>query len=172
VPEIIGRVLPDKDEPRGPDAGLKVRVVRDWLVRGEQIELEIPRHLTCARCDGGGCDACERSGAITVRGRQEPAELVQVTLPKRDVADDETTVLLRIPGHGGFSTEPGLPRGVLLLRVTPADVADESVWLLKGVPSVRGPALPSRQKLIVTSVALVILLIALFVFLMRFSGWL
>lgn len=32
--------------------------------RGEAVTLILPRRVVCARCDGGGCDSCGRSGAI------------------------------------------------------------------------------------------------------------
>lgn len=30
----------------------------------QEAEIVIPKRVTCARCDGGGCDSCHRSGAI------------------------------------------------------------------------------------------------------------
>lgn len=58
---------------------MTVAVRPEWLARGDVIELAIPRRLECARCEGGGCDACARSGAI----RPSPEQgRVQVGLPK------------------------------------------------------------------------------------------
>jgi hypothetical protein len=102
-------------------------VPRQWLAGGAQIELELPRNVTCAACEGGGCDACGRSGALTLRGRQDPAELVQITLPRRDAASSEA-VVLRIPERGGLpEADSRLPRGLLLLRVAPGEAADQAV---------------------------------------------
>lgn len=112
---------------------------------GEVIELELPRNLACAACGGGGCDACGRSGAITLRRREEPAEVVEVTLPARpgegDDAPDSLGITLRIPEQGGLP-EPGsdLPRGLLLLTVLPSPEPDPRVRVLRGVPSKRPPA--------------------------------
>jgi hypothetical protein len=121
----------------------RVKVRREWLVVGEVIELELPRNLACAACGGGGCDACGRSGAITLRTRDEPAEMVEVTLPIRagDDAPDSRGITLRIPEQGGLP-ELGseLPRGVLLLTVVPSPEADPKIKLLRGVPSKRPPA--------------------------------
>ena len=122
----------------------RVRVRREWLVVGEVIELELPRNLSCATCGGGGCDACGRSGAITLRKRDEPAEIVEVTLPARpsdDEVPDSRGITLRIPEQGGLP-EPGsnLPRGLLLLTVVPSPEPDPSIKLLRGVPSKRPPA--------------------------------
>ena len=116
---------------------------REWLVAGEVIELELPRNLACATCGGGGCDACGRSGAITLRRREEPAEVVEVTLPARpdDDAPDSRGITLRIPEQGGLPA-PGsdLPRGLLLLTVVPSPEPDPRIRLLRGVPSKRPPA--------------------------------
>ncbi len=116
---------------------------REWLAVGEVVELELPRNLACATCGGGGCDACGRSGAITLRKRDEPAEVVEVTLPARssDELPDSRGITLRIPEQGGLP-EPGsdLPRGVLLLTVVPSSEPDPNIKLLRGVPSKRPPA--------------------------------
>lgn len=144
LPEVLARVTSRAVEgPRGPDVLHRVRVRREWLNHGEVVELELPRNLACAGCGGGGCDACGRSGAITLRKRSEPAEVVEVTLPARagDELPDSRGLTLRIPEQGGLP-EPGseLPRGLLLLTVVPSPESDPSVKLLRGVPSKRPPA--------------------------------
>lgn len=97
-----------------------------WLKRGAVVELELPRHLVCAACDGGGCDTCERSGAVTLRERGEPADLVEVTLP----GEQGDTFVIRLPERGGLPPHgSGLPRGNLLLRVEPSAQLDPSVTL-------------------------------------------
>jgi hypothetical protein len=120
-----------------------VKVRREWLTVGEVVELELPRNLACASCGGGGCDACGRSGAITLRQRDEPAEMVEITLPARrgEELPDSRGITLRIPELGGLP-EPGseLPRGVLLLTVVPSPEPDPNIKLLRGVPSKRPPA--------------------------------
>jgi hypothetical protein len=120
------------DVPRGPDVLHRIRVCAEWVDEGAAIEFELPRNLKCAACEGGGCDRCERSGAISVRGRKELGEIVQVTLPKRDESTLESTasgrsLVIRIPQRGGFSDDPELPRGILMLQVVPADEADPGV---------------------------------------------
>jgi hypothetical protein len=60
--EVLARVKSRAvDGPRGPDVLHRVKVRREWLVVGEVIELELPRHLACAACGGGG-DACGGGG--------------------------------------------------------------------------------------------------------------
>jgi hypothetical protein len=118
-------------------------VRREWLTVGEVIELELPRNLACAGCGGGGCDACGRSGAITLRMRDEPAEVVEITLPSRPVDGqrDSGGITLRIPEQGGLpELGSDLPRGVLLLTVVPSNEPDPSIKLLRGIPSKRPPA--------------------------------
>jgi hypothetical protein len=126
--KVLGRVVAaDNATPRGPDASHRIRVPRGWLTEGANVELELPRHLTCAGCEGGGCDACDRSGAITVRGRADPPDLVAITLP---AGDRDGVFVIRIPEHGGLAAAGSeLPRGHLLLRVEPSGHADPSVRL-------------------------------------------
>jgi hypothetical protein len=141
-----------------------------WLAAGEVIEFELPRNLTCAACDGGGCDACERAGAITLRGRQELPEILSVTLPTRkaDAEGEGRGVVIRIPEQGGLPPAHGaaLPRGLLLLRVEPAEVADPGVArVLPAAPplsvrvmhSLRIPASPRGRAWLFAVVAIVVL---------------
>lgn len=144
LPEVLARVSSRAVEgPRGPDVLHRIKIRREWLAHGEVIELELPRNLSCATCGGGGCDACGRSGAITLRRRNEPAEVVEVTLPVRpqDEEPDSRGITLRIPEQGGLP-EPGseLPRGLLLLTLIPSEQPDPTIKLLRGVPSKRPPA--------------------------------
>lgn len=132
MPEVLARVTPRTlDVPRGPDVVHRIRVPRAWLESGEVVEFEVPRNLACATCDGGGCDSCERSGAITLRGRNELPEILSVSLPARkpEPNGEPRGVVIRIPEQGGLPPEDGaaLPRGLLLLRVEPAEVADPGV---------------------------------------------
>jgi hypothetical protein len=148
--EVLGRVVQaDLDSPRGPDASHRIRVPRRWLETGALVEIELPRNLTCASCEGGGCDACERSGALTVRGKGEPVGILVVTLPSGSTGP----VVIRIPEYGGLANEGSeLPRGHLMLRVEPGTKADASVMLAPDrvmeakvpTPLVPAPALERR----------------------------
>jgi hypothetical protein len=134
------------DGPRGPDVLHRIHVERGWLERGAVVEFELPRNVTCAACDGGGCDACDRAGAFSLRGRGEPAELVQVTLPAQPAAEQPPSsgrrgLVLRIPEKGGLPpTGSDLPRGLLLLRVIPAQSADPGVTRARRVEPERAAA--------------------------------
>jgi len=95
-----------------------------------------------------------------LRGRSEPVEIVQVTLPKRASELGGGAITLRIPECGGLSA-PGsdLPRGLLLLSVLPAEGADPGVRLCADLepdsslrPAEAGPgrAAPPRASALVT----------------------
>ena len=71
---------------------------------------------------------------MTLRGRGEPPDLVEVTLPAR--TRDESFVI-RIPERGGLAgQQSGLPRGQLFLRIEPAVGSDPSSSVAKVVPDV------------------------------------
>jgi hypothetical protein len=125
---VLGRVTKPISDERGPDALYELRLPGEWLEQGASIEFELPRHLTCAACGGGGCDACGRSGALTVRSKDQPCEIVPVTLPERRGHPGRPGVVLRIPECGGLPPERSrLPRGLLLLRVLPGQTSAETV---------------------------------------------
>lgn len=138
--EVLGRVTGGSpDVPRGADVDHTIRVPMRWLEQGETLSVELPRNLRCAACGGGGCDACGRAGAITLRPKGESAPPLEVTLPRLtpESIRARPAIVLRIPGQGG-PPEPGSDgvRGLLLLKVTPSDEPDPSVRV---VPSVRPP---------------------------------
>jgi hypothetical protein len=165
----------------------RVKVRREWLAVGEVVELELPRNLACAACGGGGCDACGRSGAITLRQRDEPAEVVEVTLPARSGEElpDSRGITLRIPEQGGLPPPNSeLPRGGLLLTVLPSADADPTVKRLRGVPSKRPPALvvdsdelptqlpaPEGQRRGSTAQVIVAVAVALWILLLIWLRW-
>jgi hypothetical protein len=181
----LGRVTGAVDVPRGPDVLHRLRVAAAWLEEGALIEFELPRNLKCAACEGGGCDRCERSGAISVRGRKEIGEVVQVTLPKRTESSYESTasgrtIVIRIPERGGIAPDPDLPRGLLLLSVVPADEPDPGVARVErpvaaapvaGAEPVQElpPARPARSAALWVLAVLVILWV-LFLIWLRMSG--
>jgi len=89
--EALSRVLDPAaldacDKPRGRHV---IEVPPGWA--GAVIEVVIPARVTCARCDGGGCDGCGRRGGHRVPG-DPTARLVRVRLP----SEMEDGVMLRI----------------------------------------------------------------------------
>lgn len=176
--QVLGKVTHATDGPRGPDVEFKIAVPQDWLAEGAAIEFELPRNLACAGCGGGGCDTCERAGAVSTRGRREIAEIVQVSLPQPPgdgpPSSGVRALVIRLPGQGGLAAEGSdLPRGNLLLRVRASDQADPGVTRLAASPDLApasmGPSAPRRApwiRLLAAAVA-IYLLILLF---MRITG--
>jgi hypothetical protein len=86
-PLPLGRVTDPRklDASGGQRARLRVVVTREWLAGGAELEVLVPRLLACDRCQGGGCDSCERSGAL--RAPRAPEDrLVKLRLPSEDTA--------------------------------------------------------------------------------------
>lgn len=131
---VLGKVSGGHPTQGGPDAMLDIVVTRRWLSEGRTIEVDLPRHLICAACQGAGCDICGQSGAITVRERTEPPEVLRVTLPRHELESDklpesQRSILLRIHGRGGLPESGVWPsqRGRLLLRIAVSGTLSECV---------------------------------------------
>lgn len=141
----------------------RIRVPEPWIRRGETIEIDLPRNLACAACQGGGCDVCDRAGATSLRGRQDPPESIEVTLPGQADVDPGSRVVLRIPGRGGLPTRPDVQeRGLLLLRIEVAEEPDASVRLVNppraSVPQVAaGPKVSPLLRLVLLLALLLVL---------------
>lgn len=112
---VLARVTNDLDEPRGPDVLHVVEVPMEWLEEGASVSIALPRLLSCARCEGGGCDACGRKGAFETSA----AGPLVVSLPRQP---GPSAVRLRLPGYGARGDE-ALPPGHLILTVVPRDAA-------------------------------------------------
>ncbi|MCA9646265.1 MAG: hypothetical protein KC492_36500 [Myxococcales bacterium] len=176
--QVLGKVTHATDGPRGPDVEHRIQIPRQWLEEGASIEFELPRNLSCAVCGGGGCDACERAGAISTRGRRELPELVQVKLPMH--SDDgppssgPRSLVIRVPAHGGLAPEGSdLPRGNLLLKVRIAEEPEEGVTRVEDalavVPPTPGPEKPAMA-LWVKLLAAAVVLYVIVLILLRISG--
>jgi hypothetical protein len=145
---ILGRITGAIDGPRGPDAQMSVSVPEEWIAGGSTLQIVLPRNLTCATCHGGGCDRCERSGAVSLRARRAEVETVEVTLPKGPAGPAAgasaapgvaRSVVVRIPERGGLpESTPELPRGNLLVSIRPGPEPSQGVTRLK-TPSVPAP---------------------------------
>jgi hypothetical protein len=141
--KVLARVVASTDKPRGPDAQMSVTVPESWIAEGATLEVELPRNLACAGCGGGGCDACGRAGGVSLRGKSDPKETVEVTLPKATTdavgASKAGAIVVRIPQKGGVAASGSeLPRGNLLLTIVSGEAAASSVTRLPG-PSVPPP---------------------------------
>ena len=141
----LGSVL-DRDEPStegGPSGRLTIDVLDTWLEPHTALEIVVPTRLMCARCEGGGCDACGRSGAIRIQGSEEERRL-RITL-------SESARGLRLVRPLG--AEAGLDQ--LILEFRPAAAPSE---LCHRVETVRRR--PSMAPLVVVVLALVAAIIA------------
>ena len=95
-----------------------IEVPAAWFEVGATLQISLPRLLSCARCDGGGCDACGRRGAFDQR-TAGIAEEVAIVLPLQP-RGGSTAVRLRLPALGARApAETELPPGHLLLTVVP-----------------------------------------------------
>lgn len=119
------------DGPRGADVLYRIGVAKEWLTLGLTVEILLPRNLACARCEGGGCDACGRSGAISLRERTAPNEPLTISLPQQAELREEEgpTLMLRVPNCGGVGAL-GEARGLLLLSIFAAGESDANVRLV------------------------------------------
>ncbi len=168
--QVLGKVTKAVDVERGPDVLHRISVPAGWLSEGATIDVELPRHLSCARCEGGGCDSCQRSGALTLRERDELPGVVSVTLPVSVEAGD---IVLRIPEAGGLPPpDCSYGRGLLLLRVSVADAP--SAGVLRSLEHERPLTISpeERRELIRRSVLVAVGLTVLFVLLLWLAGWL
>lgn len=79
----LGRVLDPRalDEGTGARGRVRLEVPAAWLDAGCRIEILVPRRVPCARCDGGGCDSCGKSGALRAPDA-EAARRLEITLPE------------------------------------------------------------------------------------------
>jgi hypothetical protein len=116
----LGRVTETLPEKRGPDVTHSVCVPLEWIAAGALVRLKLPRLLSCALCEGGGCDRCARAGALEMRTREEPVEVLSVQLTPLPEGNAQ---LLRIPNAGAFAEHPEEPRGCLMLKVLPGPVS-------------------------------------------------
>jgi len=80
------------DERTTPRGRMSIVVPTAWLREGARVSVELPARLRCDLCDGGGCDACERSGAYKLPDDRGPLSL---TLPR--VTDDHLALRVQNP---------------------------------------------------------------------------
>lgn len=106
------------DKKTSPAARVSIVVPSEWLREGARLELVLPNKLRCDRCDGGGCDACARSG-----GYRAPEENKKIALTLPRVTDDY--LALRVTNPFG-DQEPAL----LVVRLAAGPEASPGVtWV-------------------------------------------
>ncbi len=166
--EQLAKVLGDLQARRGPDVVHRIFVPKHWLGARATIEVTLPRNLACAACSGGGCDACARAGALSLRDRGAPAEVVTVSLSGGGPGDKE--MCLRLAEQGGFALEADLPRGHLLLFVQTGDTPSPDVCRVEKLGA--APGRVADRRLIVRMALGTVALFLLFLAMLRLSGWL
>lgn len=160
--EPLARIALDLEGPRGPDVLHEIEVPAPWFERGARVQVDLPRRLVCAACEGGGCDRCGRSGAFEVP-RDEPLEF---TLPTG--TEPGVGVRVRFPGLGAASAEATEGRGQLVLSVRVGEQPSRGVFAQPEEPL---KATRADSALALRILAMVVLVTLLFVFLLWFSGW-
>lgn len=66
-----------------------IEIPTAWI--GAEIVVAVPARIMCARCDGGGCDGCNRRGGHRLDG-DEQARTLRIKLPRAMTS----TVVLRL----------------------------------------------------------------------------
>ena len=107
----LGRVTEDLAEDRAPDVRLTVAVPLQWLQQGSSIEVTIPRLVSCEACGGGGCDACDRRGALVTRERHAAEETTVIHLP----IESAPGTSVRLVQQGALPANDVQARGCLLV---------------------------------------------------------
>ena len=133
---MAGQQLAQVVDPQALDAaqGSRVRMTIDvppqWLRDGAQLEVTVPKRLLCDHCEGGGCDACGRSGALRVPVPSE-AQPLRISLP----ANAPENVQLRLVDP--FQTrDAGIEQLILRVQARPGG-ASKGVRLVVGTPTPR-----------------------------------
>lgn len=126
----LGRVLDREalDGDEGARARAKIEVPAAWAAESALVEVRLPRTLACARCDGGGCDGCGRSGAL--RGpADDGSRAVRVRLPK-SLGDGVAMRIAEPFGQGSSIAQ-------LWIEVRPAPAPSSSVRRIAAAPEPR-----------------------------------
>lgn len=125
-------------------AYLCVDVPAGWIAGGADLEITSPARLGCARCDGGGCDGCDRSGAL--RAPADPASrVIRASIPPTPGAP--AGIALRIPDPFGEAS----PIGQIRLEIHAAAAPSPSVRRLAPPPA------PARSPPLITPATVAIL---------------
>ncbi len=149
----LGKVL-DKgslESDEGARARARIEVPPAWCDDSALVEVTLPRTLVCARCDGGGCDGCNRSGAL--RGPKDDAKRrVRVRLPQN--LGDGVAMRLADPfGRAGAIAQ-------LWIEVRPADEPSPTVRRLSPQKRERRRILPRMVAGLGLVVALLVAVLA------------
>ena len=152
----LGQVTDPAALDADPRARARLRVDVDpaWIAEGADLEITSPVRLPCARCDGGGCDACDRSGVLRAPD-DTAARVLVVRVPAQPAGQSQhpglrpgepgyapgPTVALRLPDPFG----PEHPIGQLIVELRAAAAPSSAVRRLEPPPAPLALAsLPAR----------------------------
>lgn len=141
----LGRIVDPNELNRadGRRGRLIIDVPAEWLGVGDTVELVAPTRLVCARCEGGGCDRCDRSGAIRLSD-ETTARTIRLTLPRTT----SSRVVVRLVRPLG--DEAGLDQLTLEIRESTAPSP-----ICRRVEPATRPVLAPRTMAIAMAIALV-----------------
>ena len=128
------------------------------LARGSQIELAVPARIVCARCEGGGCDRCGRSGAL--KAPEDPeARRVRITLPAAaDEGPGEPRRAIEVRLVQPFGEAAAIEQ--LLIHVNAGAVASAGLVVIPPAPLAPPPS-ARRAPAVIFTAALVLALLLL-----------
>lgn len=142
VSEQLAQLL-DRDAleaSTGPRGRLAITVPAAWLGDACVLDLTAPARLTCARCDGGGCDGCGKSGVVRAPVEVEAREL-HATLPGGTAGG--VAMRLAQPFGAGCAIEQ------LILEVRAGDAPTAGVTRRSPPAPVAEPAAPTLLPVVV-----------------------
>ncbi len=144
APQELARVANPEALAKEPDARICVQIARAWVSADAPLDLVItaPRRLSCARCEGGGCDACARSGVLRAP-EDEAARKVSARIPAATLQD----LALRIPHP--FGMEHAIQQVIVEIRF--AEEASPNVARVQARP--RSKRLPLAFILVLLALA-------------------
>ena len=108
---------------------MRIEIPASWCGTRSQVDVTLPRMFVCARCGGGGCDGCDRSGAIRTPDERVGQKL-RVPLPESLGGGVE----VRLPSP--FGDEGALDQ--LLIEIRIGEAASEGVLRVMGRRAGRG----------------------------------
>jgi hypothetical protein len=115
------------DAATGPHGRMSIELTAQ---PGEEVSITVPARLVCARCDGGGCDTCHRSGAL----RLEAPQTLQFVLPNEAAESFRVRLMRPVEGLEQLTVEVRLKKSTALVRahgsalaVRPSGVEPKSI---------------------------------------------
>jgi hypothetical protein len=150
----LGRVLDPRalDEGTGARVRVRVEVPAAWLTAGCRIAIVAPRRLPCARCDGGGCDACGKSGVLRAPDAEEDRRL-ELTLP----GTQSEAVALRLADPFGVGLVEQL---IVEIRAGAVSPGVTRIWEPTPAAAAPLPVIPWRGMIVVAIATAAAILVA------------